>query len=86
MKLLLGKKKIDLNLPTNIICFGDSVVGLSAGKKLESTINNSFIKTLKFKEIPQPEDIIKQLNLIFNKFDYIYSKAKNLSIVVDKKK
>ena len=80
------KKMIDLSLPTNIICFGDSIVELNAGKKLASTINNSFIKTLKFKEIPEPEDIINQLNLIFNKFDYIYSKAKNLSIVIDKKK
>ena len=80
------KKTIDISLPTNIICFGDSIVELNAGKHLASKINNSFIKTLKFQEIPEPEDIIKQLNLIFNKFDYIYSKAKNLSIVIDKKK
>ena len=79
------KKQINLNLPTNIICFGDSLVELDAGKKLASKINNSFIKTLKFQEIPEPADIIKQLNLIFNKFDYIYSKAKNLSIRIDKK-
>ena len=80
------KQKLDLSVPTNIICFGDSIVELNAGKKLASKINNSFIKTLKFQEIPEPEDIIKQLNVIFNKFDYIYSKAKNLSIVIDKKK
>ena len=80
------KKKFNLNIPSNIICFGDSIVELEAGKHLASKVNNSFIKTIKFQQNPEPEDIIKQLNLIINKFDYIYSKAKNLSIRIDQKK
>lgn len=79
------KDKINDNIPTNIICFGDSIVELEAGKKLASKINNSFIKTIKLKENPEPEDLIKQLNLIFKKFDYIYSSAKNMTIRIDKK-
>ena len=72
-----------MNFPTNIICFGDSTAELEAGKKLASKINNSFIKTIKFKEKPETEDIIRQLNLISNKFDYIYSSVKNLSLCLD---
>lgn len=79
------KNKFDLKLPSNIICFGDSIVELEAGKALASKVNNSFIKTIKFKTNPEPEDIIQQLNAINNKFDYIYSTAKNLSIRIDKK-
>ena len=79
------KKKLNLNLPSNIICFGDSIVELEAGKNLASKVNNSFIKTIKFQQNPEPEDIIKQLNLISNKFDYIYSQAKNLSVRIDQK-
>ena len=82
-KVFLSLKEIiNLNLPTNIICFGDSYIELNAGKKLGSEIKNCFVKTIKFKEHPEPEDIINQINLIINKFDYIYSKTKNLSITI----
>jgi hypothetical protein len=79
------KKKIDLKLPSNIICFGDSIVELEAGKTLASKVNNSFIKTIKFQQNPEPEDLIKQIGLIIKKFDYIYSRAKNLSVRIDQK-
>ena len=85
-KTFLGlKKKFDLNIPSNIICFGDSIIELEAGKILASKVNDSFIKTVKFTTNPDPEDIIKQLKLIINKFDYIYSKAKDLSIRINEK-
>ena len=74
-----------MKIPTNIICFGDSIVELEAGKKLASKINNSFIKTIKFKEKPDPQYMTKEINLINNKLDYLYSTARNLSIRIDKK-
>ena len=77
------KEKILLNRINNIICFGDSYIELDAGKKLASEIEKCFIKTIKFKEHPEPDDIIKQINLILNKFNYIYLKEKNLSITIE---
>ena len=82
--LKLGNE-INNNLVTNIICFGDSLIELEAGKTLASQLNNSFCKTIKFKENPEFEDLIKQLNLISNQLDYIYSKPKNLSITIEQK-
>ena len=79
-------KKIVNNLIYNIICIGDSLIEIEAGKKFASQLKNSFIKTIKFNEKPEPEDLIKQLNLIVNQFNFIYSKAKNLSIIVEQKK
>ena len=79
------KDKINLKIPTNIICFGDSIIELEAGKKLASKINNPFIKTIKFKEKTDPQYMIKEINLINKKLDYIYSTARNLSIRIDKK-
>ena len=79
------KNEINDNLPSNIICFGDSSNELEAGKIFASHLSDSFIKTVKFKEKPEVEDLIKQLNLIVDKFDFIYSKAKNLSIKVEQK-
>jgi len=79
------KNEINDNVPSNIICFGDSLIELEAGKILSSYLSDSFIKTVKFKEKPEVEDLIKQLNLIADKFDFIYSKAKNLSIKVEQR-
>jgi hypothetical protein len=79
------KNDINDNLPSNIICFGDSLIEIEAGKIFASHLSDSFLKTVKFKEKPEVEDLIKQLNLIVDKFDFIYSKAKNLSIKVEQK-
>lgn len=79
------KTKINNSLVNNIICFGDSLIELEAGKVLASKLNNSFYKAIKFKENPEIEDLIKQLNLIVNQLDFIYSKAKNLSITIEQK-
>ena len=79
------RKNININLVTNIICFGDSLIELEAVKLLASKLNECFIKRIKFKENPEIEDLIKQLNLVNSKIDYIYSKAKNLSITIEQK-
>jgi hypothetical protein len=79
------KNDINDNLPSNIICFGDSLIEIEAGKIFASHLSDSFLKTVKFKEKPEVEDLIKQLNLIVDKFDFIYSKAKNLSIKVEQR-
>ena len=79
------RNDINTNLVTNIICLGDSVIELEAGKILGSKLNESFVKKIKFKENPEIEDLIKQLNLINDKIGYIYSKPKNLFITIEQK-
>ena len=79
------RNDINTNLVTNIICLGDSVIELEAGKILGSKLNESFVKKIKFKENPEIEDLIKQLNLINDKIGYIYSKPKNLFVTIEQK-
>ena len=45
-----------------------------------------FIKAIKFKELPKIDELISQLNLILDKFNFIYSACKNWTITIDKKK
>lgn len=73
-----------MNLPTNIICVGDSLHDLEPGKKLASKFPNSFIKTIKFVDCPNIEDLTKQLNYVYNNFTYIYNSCKNLTINIQK--
>ena len=58
--------------------------------KLEEFWSNcfseAFVKTIKFKEGPKPEELYKQLLLVTNQFISICSAVKNLTIRVEKKK
>ncbi len=80
------KNNLDMNLVTNIICCGDSVFEMEAGKILASKFDQAFIKTIKFRESPKPEELNKQLRLVIDQFNGIYSAVKNLTIRVEKKK
>lgn len=78
-------KTFDYNLVTNLICVGDSFIEMEAGHILASKFKKAFIKTIKFKESPKPEELYKQLKLVIGQFDSIFSSNKNLTIRVEKK-
>ena len=77
--------KFDNDKITNIICVGDSFNELNAGKKVAKTFKNVCIKTIKFKQNPDIDDLKMQLNLVIDKFDYIYTTVKNWTITVERK-
>ena len=74
------------NLPTNIICLGDSDYEIKAANDISTKFPNSYLKTIKFREKHKINQLINQLNLVLNKFDYIYSACKNWKISIEKKK
>ena len=79
-------KKYELNIPSNIICMGDSTYEMEAAHALSNKFQDGFIKAIKFKELPRVDELISQLNLILEKFDFIYSACKNWTITIDKKR
>lgn len=79
-------KNYDKTLPTNIICMGDSAYEIEAAHGLAVNFPNGFIKAIKFREYPKIDELISQLNLVLDKFNFIYSACKNWTITVDKKK
>ena len=79
-------KKYNLSLPSNIICMGDSTYEMEAAHGLSNKFKEGYIKAIKFKELPRVDELISQLNLILDKFDFIYSACKNWTITIDKKK
>ncbi|MCQ2815783.1 MAG: hypothetical protein MJ252_00805 [archaeon] len=70
----------------NLISVGDSVIEMEAAKNLCNSMRNCVLKTVKMQEAPSLKDLIKQLELIDNRLDKIYSAPKNLTIRVEKKK
>ena len=80
------QNSLNLKLVTNILCLGDSLFEMEAGRILASQFKEAFIKTVKFREGPKLDELIKQLKLVVNQFDTIYSSAKSLTIRVEKRK
>jgi len=74
------------NLPTNIVCLGDSEYEIKAANHLSEKFPNGYLKTIKFREKPKINQLINELNLVLNKFDYIYSACKNWKISIEKKR
>ena len=76
---------LDVKLVTNLICVGDSLLEMEAGEHLANQFETAFIKTVKFREAPKIEELNKQLKLVNEEFNVIYSSAKNLTIKVERK-
>ena len=68
------------------MCLGDSAYEIEAAHGLAGKFSNGFIKAIKFKEFPKLDELISQLTLVLDKFNFIYSACKNWTITVDKKK
>ena len=79
------RNKFDNKLVTNIICLGDSMLEIEAGRFLANYFKEAFIKTIKFKEEPKPDELNKQLILVTNQFNKIHSTIKSLTVRVEKK-
>ena len=78
---------INRNIPTNIICFGDSIIEMEASYNLKEYFSNAYLKTIKFKESPSHTELEKELNIISTQLDSIMANSdKNLSIKVTRKK
>lgn len=87
IQAFLGLQRIfNVKLVSNIICFGDSLLEMQAGKILGSKFNEAFIKTIKFKETPKIEELLKQLSVVSQQFNYIYSSVKNMTIKIERKR
>lgn len=69
---------------TNIIAMGDSMMEIDAAHHLSQKFSKSLIKTVKFREYPKPNELVKQLNLVILKFEEIVNSPKNLTIRLEK--
>jgi hypothetical protein len=69
----------------NLIAIGDSMFELDAAHLLANCFQNALIKTIKFKESPKPNELVRQLNLVINKFEEIVNGSRNVTIKLEKK-
>ena len=70
---------------TNIVCLGDSNIEMDAAHHLATKFPKALIKTVKFREGPTPDELVKQLNLVLQKFEQICVSVRNLTIRLERK-
>ena len=69
----------------NIIALGDNQLEIDAANTLAEQLEQSLIKTIKFREFPRPNELVKQLNLVIDRFEEICTSAKSITIRLEKK-
>ena len=80
------KRDFDNDAITNLVALGDNMFEIEAAHILGSKFTNSFIKTIKFRTSPSPNELIKQLNLVIVQLEYIMNTPKNLTVRLLKQK
>jgi len=84
MAFLDVQKELRGRIVTNLISLGDSNFEVRAAHVLRREFKSSFIKTIKFRENPTPEELLKQLELVKQQFQRIALTARCLKISLNK--
>ena len=77
-------KLFDVGTVTNLICLGDSNIEMDAAHTLVQCYQNACIKTVKFRDCPNPDELVKQLDLVYEKFEKICLSGKNMTIRLER--
>ncbi|XP_051912764.1 uncharacterized protein LOC127595110 [Hippocampus zosterae] len=82
-------KKVGEQFPrepiTNLVCIGDSNIEIDAAHTLSKQFSEPLVKTIKFKEHPKPEELVKQQQLVVARFEDIYLSMKAMTIRLERK-
>jgi len=79
------QRQLDSQIITNLISLGDSNFEMDAVHVMGKEFAQALIKTIKFRENPSPEELLKQLELVTQKFERIVENARNLKIGLERK-
>lgn len=79
------QRQLDSEIITNLISLGDSNFEMDAVHVMGKEFSQALIKTIKFRENPSPEELLKQLELVAQKFERIVENARNLKIGLERK-
>jgi len=82
---LKDERLLDFEAITNLIVVGDQNYEIEAARIFGAQLEKCLVKTVKLSENPLPSELIKQLKVLNDKWDYILSAFKNLTIKLERK-
>ena len=84
LKLWEEELYLDKASITNLIAVGDAEYEMEAAKNFASKSDRCLIKLVKLRECPSFEELRKELGVVNEKYDYIFSSFKNLTIKLER--
>ena len=69
---------------TNLVAVGDAEYEMEAAKNFAGMSDRCLIKLVKLRECPSFEELRKELAVVNDKFGYIFSSFKNLTIKLER--
>merc|ERR1712003_310416 len=79
------QRQLDSQIITNLVSLGDSNFEMDAVHVMGKGFAQALVKTIKFRENPSPEELLKQLELVSQKLERIVENARNLKIGLERK-
>lgn len=79
------RRQLNSQIVTNLISLGDSTIEMDAVHVMGREFSQALVKTIKFREIPSPDELAKQLDLVHQKFPRICLNARNLKIGLERR-
>mmetsp|Transcript_133763 Transcript_133763/g.235891 ORF Transcript_133763/g.235891 Transcript_133763/m.235891 type:complete len:385 (+) Transcript_133763:68-1222(+) len=74
------QSQLDSQVVTNIVSLGDSHLEMTATLAMGKRFENAVTKTVKFRERPSPEELLKQQKVVCKDFGWIVGHARDLSL------
>lgn len=79
------QRQLDSQVVTNLNSLGDSEYEMDATHIMGKEFAQALIKTVKFKQSPSPEELLKQLELVSERFEQIVDNARNMKLGLERK-
>lgn len=79
------QRELDLPIITNLISVGDSKYEMDATMIMGKDFSECFIKTIKLRDNPTPEELLRQLDLVAQNFEQIVGNARNMKVSLERK-
>lgn len=75
---------LDTAAITNLIAMGDSDYEMEAARRFSAKSDRCLMKLIKLGEMPSFEELRKELVAVVDRFDYIFSSFKNLTVRLER--
>lgn len=82
---LAVQRQLDSTKVTNLIALGDSDFEMKAAHVMGKQFEHALLKTVKFRTMPTPAEMVKQVELVSQNFSKIVSTVRNIKIVLERR-
>jgi hypothetical protein len=79
------QRSMDSQVVTNLNSLGDANYEMDATLTMGKYFEQALIKTIKFKEHPSPEELLRELELVATKLESIVTNARNMRISLERR-